>query len=605
MKVSVIVATYRSGPELDETVASLDRQTLPPDQFEVLLIDDGSPDDTLARLEHIAAARPNVRVIGLPHSGWPSRPRNHGIEAARGDYVLFLDHDDEIGDQMLAAASALGDRNNADAVNVKEARTRLAGWGLPIFDRDHDDALARIDHNPLGPMTPHKLYRRELLLEHGIRFPEGRRALWEDIFFNVDVLAVAQRISILSSVDGYHWRDTDVNSSKTFDRDPWEQWGVLREIFMHVRARLGHRPWLADSVHANFLASQIVPLLLDAPERFGDEAPAARAEIADVIHRTVSETALARLGAHHGLLLRLLLAGDPRAAALAALDEGTVATSRVTTPPVWRDGTLEVATQASWLHDTHPAPLLRVAAERVLRDVSGTALSDLSDADLDVTAELASAESTLSVRDRRTHAVWPQATVQTFHVHDHAREAGQSRLTATAVAHIDPAHARAGSPLAAGVWDVGAHNAFLWGHNHRRVAMDRSWSAATIVDGVPMRAFATRGGTLAIDVDQTDGALLQGLRLRRIAAAPHMLAVAGLVMTGDPVDVIVRRPRARLLSGRMGRVVWRIAAPLFRPRRATLAASDGDAILDLHRRRAPRRLIVQLGKRSATLAVGH
>ena len=88
-KVSVIIAAYCPGEAVHRVIDSLDAQTLPQRDFEVIFVDDGSPDDTFARLQGFAATRPNMRVLRIKNSGWPSRPRNTGIEHARGEYLLF------------------------------------------------------------------------------------------------------------------------------------------------------------------------------------------------------------------------------------------------------------------------------------------------------------------------------------------------------------------------------------------------------------------------------------------------------------------------------------------------------------------------------------
>jgi glycosyltransferase involved in cell wall biosynthesis len=64
--------------------------------FEVIFVDDGSPDDTWRRLQQIRDSHANVRLERIEHSGWPSRPRNVGLALAQGEYVLFMDHDDEL-----------------------------------------------------------------------------------------------------------------------------------------------------------------------------------------------------------------------------------------------------------------------------------------------------------------------------------------------------------------------------------------------------------------------------------------------------------------------------------------------------------------------------
>ena len=66
------------------------------DEMEVVFVDDGSTDGTLERVRAVEAERPNVRVISIPNSGWPGKPRNIGTDEARGEYVMYVDQDDVV-----------------------------------------------------------------------------------------------------------------------------------------------------------------------------------------------------------------------------------------------------------------------------------------------------------------------------------------------------------------------------------------------------------------------------------------------------------------------------------------------------------------------------
>ncbi len=237
--VTVVIPTYCSGPRLDEAILSIDRQSLPQEQIEVLLLDDGSPDDTAARIEAIAASRPNYRAFALEASGWPSRPRNVGVREARGRYVLFMDHDDILFSAALEAAAKLGDEAQADVVNGKEVRTDNPDWAFASFARDLSDAG---DQHLRGllPMTPHKLYRRDFLIEHDVRFPEVPRHLWEDVFFHIDLLRHRPRVAVLASQPFYHWRVGPAGTSSASDGsrieyggDP-EYWFYLDKLFARI-----------------------------------------------------------------------------------------------------------------------------------------------------------------------------------------------------------------------------------------------------------------------------------------------------------------------------------------------------------------------------------
>ncbi|WP_051662475.1 MULTISPECIES: glycosyltransferase family A protein [unclassified Microbacterium] len=202
IRVSVVVPVFRPGASFDDLIASLDHQTLDPAAFEVLLCDDGSGEPTGERLAAIARTRPNVRVLSLEHSGWPGMPRNHGVDAARGTYVQFVDQDDYLFDGALEKLCDYADANASDVVVGKEV-----GIGRPlpskIFRRDIPRATLGTD--PLLEMlTPHKMFRTAFLRANGIRFPEGRVRL-EDHLFVMQAYFAASTISILASVPCYAW----------------------------------------------------------------------------------------------------------------------------------------------------------------------------------------------------------------------------------------------------------------------------------------------------------------------------------------------------------------------------------------------------------------
>jgi glycosyltransferase involved in cell wall biosynthesis len=88
--VSIVMPTFNRLPYVMETVRSVQAQTF--EDWELIVVDDGSTDETLARLAALGDAR--IRSISLPHSGYLARVRNFGIRQATGDYVAFLDSDD-------------------------------------------------------------------------------------------------------------------------------------------------------------------------------------------------------------------------------------------------------------------------------------------------------------------------------------------------------------------------------------------------------------------------------------------------------------------------------------------------------------------------------
>ena len=115
-KVSVVVPLYNAGPYAQPCLDSLLGQTLPPGELEILLVDDGSTDDTLARARAVAAEHDHVRVVPIPNSGWPGKPRNVGTDEARGQYVMYVDQDDRVEADALERMHAVGAAIGADVV---------------------------------------------------------------------------------------------------------------------------------------------------------------------------------------------------------------------------------------------------------------------------------------------------------------------------------------------------------------------------------------------------------------------------------------------------------------------------------------------------------
>jgi glycosyltransferase involved in cell wall biosynthesis len=203
VKVSVVVPVFNPGGHIDPLIRSLAEQTMPASDFETIFVDDGSTDDTPGKLDRLAASTPNVRVIHTPGSGWSGRPRNIGIDAAEGEYVQLVDHDDELGTEALERLYAYAVANGSDVVVGKEVRKGGAWHVAPLFDKNRPRATFGKD--PLvGIMTPHKMFRREFLNEHHIRFFEGPRRM-EDHPFVLEAFFCADVISVLSDYSVYYW----------------------------------------------------------------------------------------------------------------------------------------------------------------------------------------------------------------------------------------------------------------------------------------------------------------------------------------------------------------------------------------------------------------
>ena len=113
IKVSVIVPIYKTEKYLSTCVESLLCQTLK--EIEIILIDDGSPDNCPALCDNYALKDSRIKVIHKTNSGL-SDARNIGIKEAAGEYIGFVDSDDWVKPEMFEKMYQNAIQNNADVV---------------------------------------------------------------------------------------------------------------------------------------------------------------------------------------------------------------------------------------------------------------------------------------------------------------------------------------------------------------------------------------------------------------------------------------------------------------------------------------------------------
>jgi glycosyltransferase involved in cell wall biosynthesis len=119
--VSVVIGTYQGGATIGDALRSLARQTLPKDRFEVLVVQNGPPDDTAAVVDEVRREYPGLLLrrvaYATPGAG---RARNVGMAIARGEYVTFVDDDDTVSEEYLEALLACSAPDTVGAAYMAE-----------------------------------------------------------------------------------------------------------------------------------------------------------------------------------------------------------------------------------------------------------------------------------------------------------------------------------------------------------------------------------------------------------------------------------------------------------------------------------------------------
>lgn len=182
--ISVIIPVYNSEAVLESCLSSLFSQTYT--NFEIILIDDGSSDASLKICEKYAKEYSNVFALRQAENKGPSSARNLGIEASHGDYIAFVDSDDQIAPQYLETLLTNIKNSGADisAVSyqiVKRGKQPKQNKDNKTLSFSSNEAIADLLYqNRLDSSQCCKLYRKSVIEK--IRFDE-RISVYEDLLF--------------------------------------------------------------------------------------------------------------------------------------------------------------------------------------------------------------------------------------------------------------------------------------------------------------------------------------------------------------------------------------------------------------------------------------
>jgi glycosyltransferase involved in cell wall biosynthesis len=527
LKVSVVVPVYNTGRYVDECAPSLLGQSLPADEYEVIYVDDGSTDDTLARLQKLAAEHPNVRVYTQPNSGWPGKPRNVGMEHARGEYIQFVDHDDTLGPEALERLYEHAKRNNADVVLGKMSSTMVRPRRL--FRHTVDSCTVEYDEL-MQSMSPHKMFRRAFVEEHGLRFPEGPWIL-EDLLFVSAAYLAAERISILGDYPCYYWMKRDDGGNNTQHRfnERHGFWPNLRTIVRQIkdgtepgdgiddlRNRLLHRCY-----HVEILSRTREPEILNVdPEEQRPRFEAARQVAMEEFPPAVRDglPAVSRLRAE------LLERGDYDAAVELARHTREIKVRTGVTDLRWQDGKLVADVRLNLVRgDGEPLALVEDGGRLLLDPELLDGVPGVGE--WEVTDPLRHAYGELVVKDRDRQDWWyPEGDLD---VRLEPLGAGRTQVVASGRLSLDPGTLAGGGPLERGVHDVWAYVQLLGVDRLVRLTGDGAPSTTAAAGPVlvghgdsPARIavpYWTDRGQLALDVEERQRRLTD--ELERAASA--------------------------------------------------------------------------------------
>ena len=244
MLISVIIPVYNVEEYLHYAIESLEKQTYK--NFEIILVNDGSTDDSGKLCDDYSEKYSNVRVFHKENGGL-SDARNFGVQKAKGEFITFLDPDDYLEAYSLELLASVQKQHNCDIVSTRVKATELynvySNHSLTEEDiknvivMDRDVFLEEAFYDKVATVSAcGKLYRKSIL---EIPFPKGR--IYEDLYIISEHVEKANKIvhTPIQIYNYYKRQGSIVNSKFTskqydfFDAIAYNR-QVIREKFNNV-----------------------------------------------------------------------------------------------------------------------------------------------------------------------------------------------------------------------------------------------------------------------------------------------------------------------------------------------------------------------------------
>ena len=203
IRLSIVVNMYNTAKFMPKCMETLLEQDIPQSEYEIILVDDCSPDNSLEMAKEYAAQYKNVRVCTHEKNKGLAAARNTGIDAAQGQYLCFVDPDDYIEKNSLSALLKQMDDERLDMLRFNYQKVDEEYRNVPDVDVE-----AKFDYSPkimtgteflahrlgVGCYVWAYIYRLEFIKQTGIRFFEG--CFFDDTPWLPRILQKAQRVNV-------------------------------------------------------------------------------------------------------------------------------------------------------------------------------------------------------------------------------------------------------------------------------------------------------------------------------------------------------------------------------------------------------------------------
>jgi len=221
-ELSIVIPVYNSEKWLRGCLTSVVNQTIEPTDVEIIVIDDGSTDNSYGIINEFSKTYSNIKIV-TKENGGVSSARNVGIELAQGKYITFIDSDDYIDKNFCK--NMLDKANDADVVSCGHDSYYYGKFKKryeikPSLNYEQHNAICDFfQKKNCAHIVVTKMFKLELIKKYSIRFVEGR--LYEDMMFAFEINNVAQTFTHINESLYTYWRRENslsgITSRKKFE----------------------------------------------------------------------------------------------------------------------------------------------------------------------------------------------------------------------------------------------------------------------------------------------------------------------------------------------------------------------------------------------------
>lgn len=208
IRLSIIVPFYNVEPYIEECIRSLYNQDIPLEEYEVICIDDCSPDGSRAIVEHLQNEFSNLRLICHKENKKLGGARNTGLKVAQGKYIWFVDSDDYIYPNVLRTLLDNAEKSEVDILQFDHVRSRVCcDKEIKLSEITNGEAYLFNDlqydwYYKIGGAWK-QLFKHDFLFNASLEFIEG--AMYEDTDYLLHAFLAANKVQYIS-LTAYHYR---------------------------------------------------------------------------------------------------------------------------------------------------------------------------------------------------------------------------------------------------------------------------------------------------------------------------------------------------------------------------------------------------------------